>query len=236
MIMKKSVFEINTKSHLEKDLFFDEGVDIARYDVVKYPALQKLYEKMLSFYWTPDEIDVTKDKLPELKNIGLVTASTWIDYDGDSWEDLVIVGEWMPIRFFKNNQGTFKEDTKQVFKSDQNGWWFSIEKGDFDNDGDQDLVVGNLGTNYKYQASVEKPFSIYLNDFDKNEVKDIVLSYSTGSEEYPVRGRQCSSEQMPAIKKKFKNYDAFASASLKDIYTDQMLDNSLKYEIKQPLR
>ena len=144
----------------------------------------------------------------------------------------VIVGEWMPIRFFKNNQGTFKEDTKQVFKSDQNGWWFSIEKGDFDNDGDQDLVVGNLGTNYKYQASVEKPFSIYLNDFDKNEVKDIVLSYSTGSEEYPVRGRQCSSEQMPAIKKKFKNYDAFASASLKDIYTDQMLDNSLKYEIK----
>jgi len=177
-------------------------------------------------------IDVTKDKLPELKNIGLVTASTWIDYDGDSWEDLVIVGEWMPIRFFKNNQGTFKEDTKQVFKSDQNGWWFSIEKGDFDNDGDQDLVVGNLGTNYKYQASVEKPFSIYLNDFDKNEVKDIVLSYSTGSEEYPVRGRQCSSEQMPAIKKKFKNYDAFASASLKDIYTDQMLDNSLKYEIK----
>jgi len=61
--MKKSVFEINTKNHLEKNLFFDEGVDIARYDVVKYPAIQKLYEKMLSFYWTPDEIDVTKDKI-----------------------------------------------------------------------------------------------------------------------------------------------------------------------------
>jgi len=61
--MKKSVFEINTKNHLDKTLFFDEGVDIARYDVVKYPALQKLYEKMLSFYWTPDEIDVTKDKI-----------------------------------------------------------------------------------------------------------------------------------------------------------------------------
>ena len=61
--MKKSVFRINTKGHLDKNLFFDEGVDIARYDVVKYPALQKLYEKMLSFYWTPDEIDVTKDKI-----------------------------------------------------------------------------------------------------------------------------------------------------------------------------
>lgn len=63
MMMKKSVFKINTKGHMEKDLFFDEGVDIARYDMVKYPPLQKLYEKMLSFYWTPDEIDVTKDKL-----------------------------------------------------------------------------------------------------------------------------------------------------------------------------
>ena len=61
--MKKSVFHVNTKNHLDKTLFFDEGVDIARYDVVKYPALQKLYEKMLSFYWTPDEIDVTKDKI-----------------------------------------------------------------------------------------------------------------------------------------------------------------------------
>ena len=61
--MKKSVFKINTKGHMDKDLFFDEGVDIARYDVVKYPPLQKLYEKMLSFYWTPDEIDVTKDKI-----------------------------------------------------------------------------------------------------------------------------------------------------------------------------
>ena len=61
--MKRSVFKINKKAHLEKDLFLDEGVDIARYDVVKYPPLQKLYEKMLSFYWTPDEIDVTKDKI-----------------------------------------------------------------------------------------------------------------------------------------------------------------------------
>ena len=61
--MRKSVFKINVKNHMEKDLFFDEGVDIARYDMVKYPALQKLYEKMLSFYWTPDEVDVTKDKI-----------------------------------------------------------------------------------------------------------------------------------------------------------------------------
>jgi ribonucleoside-diphosphate reductase beta chain len=58
-----SVFEINKKNYLDKNMFFDETVDIARYDTVKYPTIQKLYEKMLSFYWTPDEIDVTKDKI-----------------------------------------------------------------------------------------------------------------------------------------------------------------------------
>lgn len=176
-------------------------------------------------------IDVTTEKIPALKNIGLVTASTWIDLDGDQWDDLVLVGEWMPIRIFKNKSGTFIEITNTISNPKNNGWWFSIEKGDFDNDGDLDLVVGNLGTNYKYQASADKPFQIYLNDFDQNAKYDIVLSYTTESEEYPVRGRQCSSEQMPAIKKKFKNYNSFASASLQDIYTDKMLEESLRYTI-----
>ena len=94
-----------------------------------------------------------------------------------------------------------------------------------------DIIVGNLGLNYKYEASVEKPFRIYLNDFDKNATYDIVLSYKSEDTEYPVRGRQCSSQQMPAIKDKFKNYNNFASASLEQIYSTQMLEESLKYEI-----
>ncbi|MGB0828862.1 MAG: FG-GAP repeat domain-containing protein, partial [Flavobacteriaceae bacterium] len=85
--------------------------------------------------------------------------------------------------------------------------------------------------NYKYQASNEKPFRVYLNDFDKNATYDIVLSYNSEGTEYPVRGRQCSSEQMPAIKEKFKDYNSFASASLEQIYSNQMLEESLKYEI-----
>jgi hypothetical protein len=177
-------------------------------------------------------VDVTEEKNPALTNIGLVTTSKWVDLDGDSWEDLVVAGEWMSIRFFKNEEGrTFKEVTEEVYLPEQRGWWYDIEKGDFDNDGDMDLIVGNLGLNYKYQASEEKPFRVYLNDFDKNATYDIVLSYKSGDTEYPVRGRQCSSEQMPAIKEKFKNYNSFASASLEEIYSDQMLEESLKYEI-----
>ena len=209
------------------DLFVGGRLSPKKYP---YPASSRILENKSS----KDNIqfvDVTKEKNPALENIGLVTSSEWVDIDGDSWDDLIIVGEWMPIRIFKNTEGTFKEITEQVYKTDHRGWWFDIKKGYFDNDGDMDLIVGNLGLNYKYQASEEKPFKIYLNDFDKNATYDIVLSYQSGETEYPVRGRQCSSEQMPAIKNKFKNYNSFASASLEDIYSDKMLEESLKYEI-----
>jgi hypothetical protein len=170
--------------------------------------------------------------LSALKNIGLVTTSKWIDFDGDSWDDLILAGEWMSIRFFKNNSGkNFTEVTDEVFSSNHRGWWYDIEKGDFDNDGDVDLILGNLGLNYKYQASEQKPFRIYLNDFDENETYDIVLSYKNDDTEYPVRGRQCSSQQMPVIKEKFKDYNTFASASLEEIYSDKMLEESINYEI-----
>lgn len=176
-------------------------------------------------------VDATEKVLPGLKSLGLVTSSSWIDFDNDGWEDLVIVGEWMPIKFFKNMKGVFKDVSDQLLQGNNSGWWFSIEKGDFDNDGDLDLVVGNLGKNYKYQASSKSPFKVYLNDFDSNETSDIILSYKKGETEFPVRGRQCSSQQMPAIKVKFQDYNSFASATLNQIYTNKLLEESLSYEI-----
>ena len=175
--------------------------------------------------------DATERVLPDLASLGLVTASSWIDFDNDGWEDLVIVGEWMPIKFFQNKNGIFKEVSDELLPIKSSGWWFDIQKGDFDNDGDQDLIVGNLGKNYKYQASVSNPFEIYLNDFDQNEIPDIVLSYKEGDTEFPLRGRQCSSQQMPAIKSKFEDYNSFASASLNQIYTTKLLDEALNYAI-----
>ena len=210
------------------DLFVGGRLSPKKYP---YPSSSRILENQSSA-GKINFVDVTDKKNPALTNIGLVTTSNWVDIDGDSWDDLIVSGEWMPLRFFRNNKGkSFKEVTDEVYHSEHRGWWNEIEKGDFDNDGDMDLIVGNLGLNYKYQASVEKPFRIYLNDFDKNATYDIVLSYKSEDTEYPVRGRQCSSEQMPAIKEKFKNYNSFASASLEEIYSNQMLEESLKYEI-----
>ena len=176
-------------------------------------------------------VNATQKVLPELDSLGLVTASCWIDFDNDGWEDLVVVGEWMPIKFFKNTEGKFKDVSDEILPGKSSGWWFDIQQGDFDKDGDMDLVVGNLGKNYKYQASASTPFKVYLNDFDENKSSDIVLSYQKGDTEFPVRGRQCSSQQMPAIKSKFKDYNSFAQANLDQIYTTKLLDEALSYEI-----
>ena len=210
------------------DLFVGGRLSPKKYP---YPSSSRILENQ-SADGLVKFVDVTEQKLLELKNIGLVTTSKWIDIDGDSWEDLIVAGEWMSVRFFKNNFGkSFTDVTDKVYLNDQRGWWYDIEKGDFDNDGDMDLILGNLGLNYKYQASEEKPFRIYLNDFDENSTYDIVLSYKSDDTEYPVRGRQCSSQQMPAIKDKFQNYNTFASASLEEIYSNKMLEESLNYNI-----
>jgi len=180
----------------------------------------------------PKFVNVTEKIAPDLIDIGMVTDAKWTDFDQDGWVDLIIVGEWMPITILRNNRGEFNNITDKLNLDDATGWWFSIEEGDFDQDGDTDYIVGNLGLNYKYKANDEETFDIYLNDFDKNKKNDIVLSYYDEGEVFPVRGRQCSSEQVPAIKRKFKDYDAFSVATLEEVYTKKSLDNALHYSVK----
>ncbi|WP_430428009.1 VCBS repeat-containing protein [Maribacter litoralis] len=173
-------------------------------------------------------VNQTETLSAELLNIGMVTDGIWTDYDQDNDLDLIVVGEWMPITVFENNHGNLSKINTEDFKSSY-GWWFSIEQGDFDNDGDLDYIAGNLGLNYKYKTSPDKPFDVYYNDFDSNGNADIVLGYYNKEKHYPLRGFSCSSEQIPALKKKIVKYDAFASMELKDVYGEEKLKNSLHY-------
>ncbi|WP_051957512.1 VCBS repeat-containing protein [Altibacter lentus] len=171
--------------------------------------------------------DVTEKIAPDLVHAGLVTRALWTDFDNDGKKDLIVTGEWMPITVFKNNGQKFNNVTEKLGLQDTNGWWYSIASGDFDNDGDEDYIVGNLGQNYKYQANSETSFDIYYDDFDANGTGDIVLSYTENGKDVPLRGRECSSQQMPFIKEKFGTYDEFGKASLNDIFGEQKLKNAL---------
>jgi len=177
--------------------------------------------------------DATKSKASSFIDLGMATSAMVTDFNKDGWQDIIVVGEWMSIKVFKNTTGTFTDvSDKMGLTNDTAGWWWSINQGDFDNDGDTDYILGNNGLNYKYKATPNETFDIYVNDFDKNNKSDIVLSYYNEGKQYPVRGRECSSQQIPAIKQKFKNYNDFSQATLVDVYGEQKLKDAIHYQIK----
>lgn len=176
--------------------------------------------------------DVTREIAPEISDIGMVTDALWTDFDANGQMDLMLVGEWMPIKVFLRRGAKFVDRSDDFFDGNTSGWWFSIDQGDFDNDGDKDYVLGNLGLNYKYQADQNAPFSIYADDFDNNRKNDIVLSYYNFGKEYPVRGRQCSSEQIPGIQIVYKDYSSFAKASVEEIFGSENLKKSFHRKVE----
>lgn len=170
--------------------------------------------------------DVTAEVYPALERIGMITDAAWTDVDGDGMEDLMVVGEWMPITYLRNEGGRLTSVPVLEDKGIR-GWWYSIEPGDFDGDGDQDFIVGNIGLNNKFHPSQEKNLHVFCNDFDDNNTPDIVLSKHYKGDIVPVRGKECSTTQMPFLADKFKSYAAFASSSLEDIYGADKLAEAL---------
>jgi hypothetical protein len=175
-------------------------------------------------------VDVSNDAAPMLKDIGMVTDAVWTDVNNDGLTDLIVVGEWMTIKILKNQGNSFVDETEEFGLSDQSGWWSSIAAADFDNDGDMDLIAGNLGLNYKYKATPSEPFEIYAKDFDQSGNLDIVLGYYNDGNLFPLRGRECTSNQMPFVKQKFASYDAFGKATLAEVYGADNISTALHYQ------
>jgi hypothetical protein len=174
--------------------------------------------------------DITKEKAPHLLEAGMITDAMWVDLDKDDKVDLFLVGEWMPLTFLIQKEGGFEDATETFGLSNTRGWWNHISTGDYDGDGDMDYALGNLGLNYKYKSDLEAPFQIYGGDFDENGTSDIVLGYISQNTLFPLRGRQCSSDQIPDIAEKFPDYEGFGNATLSDVYGDA-LEGALHYEI-----
>ena len=138
----------------------------------------------------------------------------------------------MSIKVLLNNQGTFEDVSNKFGLTDTRGIWWSITAEDIDKDGDDDYIIGNLGKNNKFKASEKHPFKVYANDFDNNGTNDIVLAKFYKDDYVPLRGRECTSQQMPYVAEKFEDYNSFASSKLIDILPEEKVDDAIVYEIK----
>lgn len=168
-----------------------------------------------------------------LKNIGMVTDVVFSDVDNDGDEDVLIVGEWMEIKVLENQKGIFIESSNKFgIKENTRGLWWSITANDIDNDGDDDYIIGNLGKNNKFKATEEHPFKVYSNDFDNNGTNDVVFAKFYKDDYVPMRGRECTSQQMPFVANKFKDYHSFASSTLLDILPEEKVKSAVVYEIR----
>lgn len=171
-------------------------------------------------------LDATQQVFPELDGLGMITDMKAADLDKDGKMEIIIAGEWMPIRIFSFDGKRFTEKTKAYGLENTSGWWKTIAIDDIDGDGDQDLVAGNLGLNNRLHASASYPVTLIAKDFDGNGSIDPIMCFYFEQKLYPYAGRDAIIAQLPFLKKKFLRYTPYASATVDDIFSQEELKGS----------
>jgi len=176
--------------------------------------------------------NVTASLCSGLQSVGMVRCAVWTDVDSDGKPDLVISGEWMPLKIFRNTGSGFEDITAKAGTGESTGWWFSLAAADLDGDGDQDLVAGNRGLNDQIQASDDKPAYLYADDFDANGQIDPLICAWFGDTSFPVASRDEFRLQMQNWRNRYPTYASYAKLRIKDILKPEQFKKALYLEAK----
>jgi hypothetical protein len=168
--------------------------------------------------------DVTKDICPEIGKIGMVCNALWADITGDKQKELVVVGEWMAPRIFSHNENKFTELKTNM--DNMFGWWQTVAAADINNDGKQDLLLGNIGENFYLHPDKDKPVKLWINDYDQNNSIEKIMTSTIGGKDMPVFLKKDMEEQLPSIKKSNLKNGVYADKSIQELFPAKVLDKS----------
>ena len=175
--------------------------------------------------------DVTDQLAPGLVTPGgMITDAAWVDFDGDGKLDLVTVGEWMPIQFWRNDGTRLQNVTASLKLPPLRGWWYSLAVADVDHDGRPDLIAGNLGRNSAWQASPTSPLGLYASPFTGGQTSDLLLTQQVGTREFPIASLAALSHEIYTLGVQFPTYGLFASASLDQLFSAAQLKEAVHYQ------
>ena len=172
-------------------------------------------------------VDVTHERSPELLNYGMITDARWLDTHGDGWEDLVVVGEWLPLSIFSNDRGRSLLNTTAAAGLEETiGWWNRLAVADLDGDGDQDLVAGNLGLNTHYRSTKEEPLTLVVADFDQNDQLDPIMVHHLQDRRVPMHFRDDLLAWLLPLKKQFLDYESYAEADWSSFFEEVAVEQT----------
>lgn len=170
--------------------------------------------------------DVTPEKAPELRTSGMITDAVWADIYRGNEKELIVVGEWMPVTVFHNSNDSLQHETEEMGLEKTNGFWKSIHASDFDDDGDLDLVVGNLGENSIFKVDDDKPLELFINDFDNDGASDPIIAEHRKSDLYTWARRNELLTQIPGLQEKIPTYEAYSDMVISDVFNKNKLQKS----------
>jgi hypothetical protein len=171
-----------------------------------------------------DFTNVSNDLAPELTGVGMITDADWSDLDGDGDLDLIVVGEWMPIAIFLNENGHFVLNKDLIPGS--SGWWNTVQTADLNGDGFMDIVAGNHGLNSRFKASEERPLQMFVKDFDLNGIADQIICQYEGEALYPLALKHDLENQIPSVGRKYKLYADYKEQQIYDVFSAQELESA----------